>query len=792
MSRMSKAEFEEFGPLGAVRATQVSRPLSTSAAVTRAVSPVSDSMTARETGAANPALAQALVSPSAPLARPIMSLPSLPTSAEADEVIRIMRAGGRDITPRQHIIIDALEHEMNPSPEQRRIMSALNIHAVVARSGGTALSPSTTPATTVSAAAPSTPTGAIDQANAQLATALRPASAAIDAIPAPPYYPAFSRDMKVKPINALLNLFDPMKELVVDVVTEANRISGQATRTLTTPAGPKVVNMAVALPPGINPNTPLGETLIRLIAVNNFMILSFKDPANLAKAIVTVLMRYVQNGKMTVEQEFKLAAALTQRAVAAPNDVLLKKIKDELTPKLPGAAALSQLTAAARAAAESAAAEFHRVADQASHAGGVAAQGVEGALHRAWQTAHNTWANLPALVKSHTPEPHEPTFLSGLGAVGPADLQTLVHAANAAQVHAADAMNAHAVASQAAAKVNAAHVLASGGEGAIPARVQARAVPAIPPIPQSVRPSVFSGHQGVPPSPAQVAAGFRQATGMAPPAPLMALLNVPSPIAAHVGMIAAATHDTQQGATVAVKAANAAQALVAQAQSRPSSVTPAQVAQVVALARAAQAGSVAAAQAANKSTVVAEDAAGKLPRESHYADQWLEAYGTTGPIMGLGEVATAAVGTAATAEGAATVASVPAGAAASAAVAPAATPGIADVITKILNMITQNPALLTQGLNLTQSLVSVGTGGGALPGLPLPGGGPGGPRAPKKKGLPLLPIALGAGALIALPVAGPIAALALGAGAAASAIAGKKKEAAPPAGGLPLPGAPAR
>ena len=190
--------------------------------------------------------------------------------------------------------------------------------------------------------------------NQTLSSAMAPFGTIIDAaIKSPPYYPQFKDDFKVKPIDALVGLFSPLDNFFYDVVNNANAASsvkaGQVRRT-GLPGKPQVdFVMGLDVPSNLDPYAK--DYTKRLKAINNFLILSYQDPAALAKGIVKTIIDDVNAGRMEAQKAVDNLVVLLKNATASgvnlralsgvaegivmPDDRFFKAVAKEVKAQLP-------------------------------------------------------------------------------------------------------------------------------------------------------------------------------------------------------------------------------------------------------------------------------------------------------------------------------------------------------------------------------------------------------------------------------------------------------------------------
>lgn len=156
----------------------------------------------------------------------------------------------------------------------------------------------------------------LNRANSDMAFLLRPLAPAIQALPnSPPMLETFKRDVMNRPIDALLNLFQPVEALAADIIREANTFSGKMERLIGVPGlNQRTANMAVDQA-GDERLDPTSRAFIRrLRIVTNYMILVTFDPVALAVGTARAL---VARGRWTANQLAQFMGSLPNpRAVA--------------------------------------------------------------------------------------------------------------------------------------------------------------------------------------------------------------------------------------------------------------------------------------------------------------------------------------------------------------------------------------------------------------------------------------------------------------------------------------------
>lgn len=132
----------------------------------------------------------------------------------------------------------------------------------------------------------------LNRANSNMALLLRPLAPAISRLPDQPgMMVAFKRDVMNRPIDALLNLFQPVEALAADIVTEANRWSNKQERLIGVPGLNQVVaKMAVDQPEDARLDPTMRAFMRRLRIVTNYMVLCAYDPVALAVGTAKALV----------------------------------------------------------------------------------------------------------------------------------------------------------------------------------------------------------------------------------------------------------------------------------------------------------------------------------------------------------------------------------------------------------------------------------------------------------------------------------------------------------------------
>jgi hypothetical protein len=193
--------------------------------------------------------------------------------------------------------------------------------------------------------------------NAMLARLLAPFASIIMAIPSPGYYPAFTRDFLVRPVDALINLITPFDNLLFEIVARANNISGVRTRRIGLPGRQIDVPMSMTpnefVPSGLN--ATIADWIRRVNAANQFLILSWADPVALARSIAA---QAVKDGTKGIEMAVAFLNMATSRGVAlagvdegitTPDSRVLKALVAELKRAMPSLAPFADAQAAAKA-----------------------------------------------------------------------------------------------------------------------------------------------------------------------------------------------------------------------------------------------------------------------------------------------------------------------------------------------------------------------------------------------------------------------------------------------------------
>lgn len=266
-------------------------------------------------------------------------------------------------------------------------------------SGSLGVTP-TSPVTTTSTTAPASIATPVIALNNQLAAVLAPFGPIIDHIPSPPNYPSFTRDFKVRPVDALVNLFTPLDWLAYDIVNRANEISSVhagSARRIGLPNHQIDFVMGLDMP-NISDDSVKAYAK-RLIALNNFLILAYQDPKSLAKGVVKALQDAIVAGKVNAQQAAEFATNLIQAAVAngvvlfngvnegvvMPDNSFLIQLVNEVKSAFPALNVLAQARAAfdaAKAAAAAAAAQATAAAAAAAAAARAAADAAAAGLAR--------------------------------------------------------------------------------------------------------------------------------------------------------------------------------------------------------------------------------------------------------------------------------------------------------------------------------------------------------------------------------------------------------------------------
>lgn len=143
------------------------------------------------------------------------------------------------------------------------------------------------------AAPPPNPLAVLQKADSDAAAAMAKVPglhAFIDMHPSPPFYREFTRDLKVRPVSALINLFRPFENIAFDTINNAISLGGLTTLNIAPPPlKPVNVRLGLDVPAEIKDPT-VRETLKRWKLVQNFMILSYMRPQFLAAGFVKALV----------------------------------------------------------------------------------------------------------------------------------------------------------------------------------------------------------------------------------------------------------------------------------------------------------------------------------------------------------------------------------------------------------------------------------------------------------------------------------------------------------------------
>ncbi len=144
----------------------------------------------------------------------------------------------------------------------------------------------------------------LNRANATMALLLRPLVPAIQRLPDQPGMMAiFKREVGSRPIDALLNLFQPIESLAADIIREANAFSGKMERVIGVPGvNQRPANMAVDQPGDERLGSTYRAFIRRLRIVTNYMILCAYDPVALAVGTAKALFARGQWTKNQLDQ----------------------------------------------------------------------------------------------------------------------------------------------------------------------------------------------------------------------------------------------------------------------------------------------------------------------------------------------------------------------------------------------------------------------------------------------------------------------------------------------------------
>jgi len=125
-----------------------------------------------------------------------------------------------------------------------------------------------------------------------MAALLRPLAPAIQRLPDHPGMMAvFKRNVMSRPIDALLDLFQPLEALAADIITEANRWSNKQERLIGVPGvNQRLAKMAVDQPEDARLDLTMRAFVRRIRIVTNFMILSAYDPVALTVGTAKALL----------------------------------------------------------------------------------------------------------------------------------------------------------------------------------------------------------------------------------------------------------------------------------------------------------------------------------------------------------------------------------------------------------------------------------------------------------------------------------------------------------------------
>ena len=164
--------------------------------------------------------------------------------------------------------------------------------------------------------APSAIATSVINANNQIAQLLAPFGFIIDHLPNPPYYSNFRQDLKVRPVDAFVGLFTPLDWLIYDIVREANAASSVhagSARRIGLPGHQIDFVMGQSVPDNIDRSVAVYTA--RLNALNQILILSYQDPRSLVKGLLRALGNAVRAGKLTVQQKVEFLTTLLQNFV---------------------------------------------------------------------------------------------------------------------------------------------------------------------------------------------------------------------------------------------------------------------------------------------------------------------------------------------------------------------------------------------------------------------------------------------------------------------------------------------
>lgn len=175
----------------------------------------------------------------------------------------------------------------------------------------------------------------LNAANSNMAFLLRPLQPAIQRLPSsPPVMEQFKRDVMNRPVDAFLNLFQPIESLAADIVTEANTWSNKWQRVIGVPGvNQRDAAMALDQPGDANLDSTSKAFIRRLRIVTNYMILVSYDPVALAVGTAKAL---VKRGRWTQNQLAQFMAALpnpvdTARAAKAAAEAAALAAKNAAT-----------------------------------------------------------------------------------------------------------------------------------------------------------------------------------------------------------------------------------------------------------------------------------------------------------------------------------------------------------------------------------------------------------------------------------------------------------------------------
>lgn len=162
----------------------------------------------------------------------------------------------------------------------------------------------------------------VNNANAQLAVALRPLHPLIDrVVQDPPYYKGFKKDLKVKPVDALIGLVSPIDNFFYDWVNNSlsvSSIKAGGVRRVGIPALNQLqVDFTMGFGAPANMDAVTAQYFKRLQAVTNITVLAVQDPPALAKGLVKTLVDAAKAGAEEARRAAEIATGFVKYAANA-------------------------------------------------------------------------------------------------------------------------------------------------------------------------------------------------------------------------------------------------------------------------------------------------------------------------------------------------------------------------------------------------------------------------------------------------------------------------------------------